>query len=64
MIVPVRCFSCGKVVGHLWEDYKQRVEAGEEAGKVLDNLGVKRYCCRQIFLATVPLLKEISQFKP
>lgn len=20
-IVPVRCFSCGKVVGHLWEVY-------------------------------------------
>lgn len=64
MIIPVRCFSCGKVVGHLYEKYKQRVEAGEDTGKVLDDLGVKRYCCRQLFLGHVDLLKEVSQFKP
>jgi hypothetical protein len=22
-IIPVRCFSCGKVIGNLWEDYLQ-----------------------------------------
>jgi hypothetical protein len=22
-IIPVRCFSCGKVVGNLWEKYLQ-----------------------------------------
>jgi DNA-directed RNA polymerase subunit N len=64
MIIPVRCFSCGKVVGHLYADYKKRVEAGEDSGKVLDSLGLKRYCCRQLFLGHVDLLKEISQFKP
>lgn len=64
MIIPVRCFTCGKVVGHLYEDYKKRTEAGEDSGKVLDNLGLKRYCCRQLFLGHVDLLKEISQFKP
>ena len=25
MIIPVRCFSCGKPIGHLWEDYKKRL---------------------------------------
>lgn len=64
MIVPVRCFSCGRVVGHLWEEFKKRTEAGEPAGKVLDDLGLKRYCCRQLFLGHVDLLKEISRFKP
>jgi DNA-directed RNA polymerase subunit N len=64
MIIPVRCFSCGKVVGHLWEEFKRRVEAGESSGKVLDELGLKRYCCRQLFLGHIDLLKEISQFKP
>ena len=63
MIVPVRCFSCGKVIGHLWEDYSRRVEAGEDSGKVMDELGLKRYCCRQAFLGTVSLLKEVSKFK-
>ena len=64
MIIPVRCFTCGKVIGHLWEDYKKRTENGEDRGKVLDDLKVKRYCCRQLFMGHVDLLKEVSQFKP
>ena len=63
MIIPVRCFSCGKVIGHLWEDYKKRVEAGEDQGKVMDDLGLKRYCCRAVFLGNVDLIKKVSQFK-
>ena len=64
MIVPVRCFSCGKPIGHLWEEYKKRVDAGEDAGKVMTSLGLRRYCCRQVFMGHVDLLKEVSQFKP
>jgi len=48
----------------LWEEYQKRVEAGEDSGKVMTELGLKRYCCRQIFLGHVDLLKEVSQFKP
>lgn len=64
MIIPVRCFTCGKVVGQLWEDYQKRIAKGEDGGKVLTELGLKRYCCRQLFLGHVDLLKEVSQFKP
>ncbi len=64
MIIPVRCFSCGKVVGHLYEDFKKRTEKGEDPKKVLDSLGLRRYCCRQLFIGHVDLLKEVSQFKP
>ncbi|MBI2084539.1 MAG: DNA-directed RNA polymerase subunit N [Candidatus Aenigmarchaeota archaeon] len=64
MIIPVRCFTCNKPVGHLWEDYKKRTTAGEDAGNVMDQLGLKRYCCRQLFLGHVDLLKEVSAFKP
>jgi len=64
MLFPIRCFTCGKVLGHLWEDYKKRTTAGENGKKVLDDFGVKRYCCRQLFLGHIDLLKEVSQFKP
>jgi len=64
MIIPVRCFTCGKVVGHLYEEFKRRVDSGEDPERVLDELGLKRYCCRQLFLGHVDLLKEVSQFKP
>lgn len=64
MIIPVRCFSCGKVVGHLWEDYKKRVEKGEDSKKVLDDLGLTRYCCRGLFVGHVDLIKKVAKFQP
>ncbi len=63
MIIPVRCFSCGKVVGHLYDDFIKRVEKGENPKKVLDDLGLERYCCRALFLGHVDLTKKIAQFK-
>ncbi|MCD6514206.1 MAG: DNA-directed RNA polymerase subunit N [Candidatus Asgardarchaeia archaeon] len=62
MIIPIRCFTCGKVIGHLWEKYAKRVAAGEPPGKVLDDLGIKRYCCRRMFLTHVDLIDEILKF--
>ena len=63
MIIPIRCFSCGKPIAHLWEEYKKRVAAGEDSKKVLDELGLERYCCRSVFLGHVDLIETISQFK-
>ena len=63
MIIPVRCFSCGKVVGHLWEEYRKRVDGGEDSKKVLNDLGLERCCCRALFLGNVDLIKKISDFK-
>jgi DNA-directed RNA polymerase subunit N len=63
MIIPIRCFSCGKPIAHLWEEYKKRVAAGEDAKKVLDSLGIERYCCRSVFLGHVDLIETVSRFK-
>lgn len=27
MIVPVRCFNCGKVLAHLWEPYLEKIQS-------------------------------------
>ena len=63
MIIPVRCFGCGKTIGHMWEEYKKRIDSGEEPGKVLNELGLERYCCRAILLGHIDLIEESSQFK-
>lgn len=47
----------------MWEEYKKRVAAGEEAGKVLNDLGIERYCCRAGFLGHADKLPEITKFK-
>jgi len=63
MIIPIRCMGCGKPIGHLYEEYKKRVEAGEDAGKVLNELGVERYCCRAVFIGHADMLPEVTKFK-
>lgn len=63
MIIPVRCFGCGKPIGHLWEQFKQKVADGENQKKVLDELGLERMCCRSIFLGQVDTLELVGKFK-
>ena len=63
MIVPVRCFSCGKPIGHLWEEYKKRVADGEAPKKVLDELELERFCCRSVFLGQEDLIELVEKFK-
>ncbi|MEN2999614.1 MAG: DNA-directed RNA polymerase subunit N [Acidilobaceae archaeon] len=62
MLPPVRCFTCGAPLGHLWEQFKSRVEAGESPEKVLDSLGVKRYCCRRTLYTTVTYAEELALY--
>jgi len=50
MMVPVRCFTCGKVLAQYWDAYQERLARGEKAGAILDSLGVERYCCRRMLL--------------
>ncbi|MFC1691366.1 DNA-directed RNA polymerase subunit N [Nanoarchaeota archaeon] len=63
MIIPVRCVSCGKPIAHLWEEYKERIAKGESLKKILDSLGLERYCCRAQFLGQVELIDTAAQFK-
>ncbi len=62
MIIPIRCFSCGKPIGQLWEEYNERVEKGEDSKKVMDDLGLERFCCRSQFLGHVDLIDTVAQF--
>ncbi|RDA83640.1 hypothetical protein CP532_4681 [Ophiocordyceps camponoti-leonardi (nom. inval.)] len=78
MIIPIRCFSCGKVIGHLWEPYlqliadprktdgyvdRQRRSYGDSniffASDAMDELGLKRYCCRRMVMTHVDLIEKL-----
>jgi DNA-directed RNA polymerase subunit N len=63
MIIPIRCMSCGKPIGHLWNEFKEKTEKGDDSEKVLNELGLKRYCCRAVFLGHVDTLPLINKFK-
>jgi DNA-directed RNA polymerase subunit N len=62
MIVPVRCFTCGRLIGDKWHDYARRVKQGEDPKKVLDELGMKRYCCRRMMISHVEIIDEFLSY--
>jgi DNA-directed RNA polymerase subunit N len=51
MLIPVRCFTCGALVGDKFYEFKDRVIKGEQPTKVLDDMGIKRYCCRRMLMS-------------
>lgn len=63
LIIPVRCFTCGYPIASKWEEYKKRIARGEDPKKVLDDLGIKRYCCRRMFLSHVDLFRDIIKYR-
>ena len=68
MYVPIRCFSCGKPIGHLWEEFQEKVlKVPEETRdtaceKFLDEKEVMRYCCRAALMTHIDL-EDTARFK-
>ena len=63
MIIPIRCWTCGKPVAQLYEEYAERVAKGEDPKEVLDELGLERYCCRAVLIGHVDLVETVAEFK-
>lgn len=61
MIIPVRCFTCGKIIGDKWEKYLEYLKEDEES-KALDKLGLHRYCCRRMILTHVDLIDRLLAY--
>jgi len=62
MLIPVRCWSCGKVIAHIYEQYKQAISDGEDPQKTFDDIGLERYCCRRMLVGHVDLIDDIAPF--
>ncbi len=64
MMVPVRCFTCGNVIGQHWEEFEERVqENGEDPEEVLDDLGVERHCCRRMLVSHEDLVDIVAPYQ-
>ena len=78
MIIPVRCFTCGKVVGNKYNkftDLLEEIESKKNKGELpescadktvhaiaLDELGLERYCCRRMILTHVDLISKLLNY--
>ena len=45
-----------------FEEYQKRVKSGEDPAKILDSLGIERYCCRRMLLTTVETIQQVIPF--
>ena len=81
MIIPIRCMTCGKVLGDSWKTFNKKVlerKIDEDfsynksvlylkdtdikktiEGEVLDELNMRRYCCRRMFLSQAEILEKV-----
>ena len=62
MLVPVRCFTCGNLIADKFDDYQTKLKTGENPEKVLNDLGINRYCCRRMLLTTVETIQQVIPF--
>lgn len=49
-MLPVRCFTCGKVIAALEVPFDRLVDGGRTVREALDELKIVRSCCRTRFI--------------
>lgn len=68
MILPVRCFTCGKVIGNKGRAFdflcRRYCKSDSPAKKAFEELRIRRYCCRRMFLANYDYYKAIGNAAP
>jgi DNA-directed RNA polymerase I, II, and III subunit RPABC5 len=62
MIIPVRCYSCGKVVGNLYEPYQKLLGKDFTEAEALDALNLQRYCCRRMIISHIDLIDNMIPY--
>lgn len=71
MIIPIRCFTCGKEISSYYNKFtelKSKQTGNSQMGipQIFEMLGIKRICCKRMFMGNVDisnnfLLYEMTQ---
>lgn len=72
MIIPIRCFTCGNLIGNKWEIYITEINKINKNNELSEDdkikqtihmfenkLKLKRYCCRMLLTCTVDMTEII-----
>jgi DNA-directed RNA polymerase I, II, and III subunit RPABC5 len=63
MIIPVRCYTCGKVVGNKWDRYQSLLREGKTIEEACNILKLERYCCKRMLMTHVNLIDKLLEYK-
>jgi DNA-directed RNA polymerase I, II, and III subunit RPABC5 len=61
-ILPVRCYTCGKVIGGKWTPYQQYLKDGLDMKDALDKIELKKICCRRMIMGHVELIDSLLKY--
>ena len=76
MLIPVRCTTCGNMIGSKYKKYLGKVKELKKNdsesqvltfdrpntnvyGKVMEDVGIKRYCCKRHFLGQQEIIYKM-----
>ena len=62
MCFPVRCFTCNKIIGGKWDNYECILNSGKSAKYAFEQIGIRRYCCKRMFLGHVNIIDKLIQY--
>ena len=62
MIIPVRCFSCGKPISDKYEPYMQMRAEGIPINEIWEKLGIRRFCCKRMLTSHVQIVDDLLNF--
>lgn len=63
MLMPVRCFSCGFPIAEYEKEYNELLAKGKTSKEALDELHIKKYCCRRMVLSNSEYMTELTKFQ-
>ena len=50
-------------MGDKFDEYNEKIAAGKRPGVILDEMGIKRYCCRRMLLTHLDIVDETIAFR-
>jgi DNA-directed RNA polymerase subunit N (RpoN/RPB10) len=57
IILPIRCFTCNKILAHLTDDLEKEFPAKDN---FFNKHNIKRYCCKRILMTSVNIFNKVG----
>jgi len=62
MLIPVRCFSCNKVIANKYNIYKLLTQDNEYIpDEAFKKINVNRYCCKRMLLSHKDFIDKLLE---
>jgi len=61
MIIPVKCFTCNRLIANKYEKYLEVKEKNpEKVQEFFKQSRIKRNCCKRLFLTHVDIISKLN----